>query len=307
MKLNCTREALLLLNGPMIEYDFQRKDCEGRTVLHQATINNMALVVKAVVHRLKRYRICVDIPDSLGYTPYLYAKVLGQVEIAAILADAGASTHVETMNEWTVPSKAGKPRKKIPQFLQLKINGKLPQLKRFYSMNRRRENLLVPTSLSLPPNAQSQSAISRNISSLLQMKLDGKTCDNFVHSSSVADRESSNTATGPVQSSQGPSNSCTSALADLQDILVIVSEQMSQSFCRPAQKPVMKTIIFQESKPNVKRSTLAAIMKKPVPERFHNPSERKKSQLKRKQSRNEMQAKHQFVPSIPSIKTSTDS
>ena len=279
-----------LLNGPMLEYDFQHKDSEGYTLLHHATINNMVDIVKLVVQRLRRYYISVDIPDSSGYTPYLYAKELGHDEIAGILESVGASIHVQRRSANNNRKTFVRKLSYTPQIVQLKVKGQLPQLRKPLAIEK-----LTESNPALD-FSRLQSNMSTNIGSLLLLKSDGKICDKFVHSKRVTDVDSN-----PTEVSHS-SHTHSTSMCDLQEIFEIVSEQMTQSYCRPARKPKAKTIIFHNKRPVIKTAALAAIMKKPLAEKLHH-SERRKSHVKRKQSRNEMHSKNGLLAAIPTIKT----
>lgn len=295
--LGCERQALQLLSGPMLEYDFLHRDVGGLTFLHHATINKMEDAIKAVVKRLSRYYISVDIPDSFGYTPYLHARTLDHQRIAEILIDAGASTKVEKRQDVDTSTKSDVKPARSRDIVQLKISGRLPQLKRLIAKENRTEREYYN-------DRNNQFAISNNINSLFQLNPDGETVNAFVNSTTVADVESSDTTTPSEPTLSHRPNSYSNSLTNLNNIFNVVSAQMTKSFCRPAHKLKPKTIVLEKSK--LKTSALAAIMKKPLPDRLNllQNGDQRKSHLKRRVSRMDMSAASTRSQPLPTIKTS---
>lgn len=263
----------------MLEYDYLHKDCDGLTLLHYAVINNMQRLVEAIIQRLTRYYISIDIPDSEGLTPYIHAKRLNLTHVADRLAEAGASTGIQPPTNSDTPNTTR--RANTPdEIIKLKINGRLPELKRF----------LAPKEQNRFQKRASPIGAQHEITSLLQLKREGHTCERFVNSTSVAEMSESAMTTGTGGQTRFSNMSPSEYKMDLGDIFTIVSDQMTQSFCRPAQLPKPKHIVFNRVKP--KRSTLAAIMKKPA------PNDRRKSNMRRASKKDMSSAKHQTVPTI---------
>lgn len=94
IKLSREKQALLLLRGPVTEFDIKHKDCDGLTLLHHATINHLLSVIRLILEHTTKYYISVDIADSRGLTPYIHAKRLGYHEIEQELVKAGACIQV---------------------------------------------------------------------------------------------------------------------------------------------------------------------------------------------------------------------
>lgn len=263
----------------MLEYDYHHKDKNGLTVLHYAAMNNMEKVVQTILARLNRYYIPVDIKDSSGTTPYLYAKRLNNAEIVDLFIEAGASPYILDKNEKCKYSSVKKRSdEKAEQVIQLKINGRLPQVRRVLA--EKSMGAVNGTRFSSSRNSES---INNNISSLLQLQHEGQTCEKFIKSTSVAD--SAYNSTTDITSYTAPRRH----VKHLSDLFDIVSEQMTSSFCKPAQKP--KSKFSDQAMNKFKMSSLAAIMKKPVNERIASQQGGKKRSQLRKGSRNDLLAK----------------
>ena len=291
-KLGRERQALQLLNGPMMEYDFMHRDCDGLTVLHHAATNNLENLVKAVIKRLSRYFISVDIQDSCGVTPYIQAKRLGHEAIATELALAGASVNRADNSPESQKDKNTSSSHFENQALQLKIHGRLPQLKRLLEVNTsnrvKKRNLQAATR----PQLNSQTSVP-DVSSLLHMKKDGVLVEKFVQS--TKDDIDQHTTTGiESNNSSHHTTSHNNSIVDLSDIFAVAAEQMTRSFCKPAQRPKPKKPVFQKTKPS-KRSTLAAIMRKDKP---NTQADRKKPHCKKFSAKSDLGTKFAVIPSI---------
>lgn len=299
-KLGREKQALQLLNGPMMEYNFSHRDCDGLTVLHHASVNNMERLVQTIIQRLSRYFMSMDIADKLGDTPYIHAKRNGNETIAKELALAGASTHradnsgaINNKHVNTVMSKE----------LQLKIGGRLPQLKRLYESNLASKYeqcaTLRPVDHKKGKTESQQIGASQNImtdsvpdiSSLLRLTKEGETVEKFIHST----KEDGETTTTGIESTNSLKNSNSDSMIDLSEIFTIASQQMTDSFCKPAVRPKPIVPIFNKIK-QPKRSTLAAIMKKPSSSR----PQRKQSKNRKISSKSDggPETGSKFLPSI---------
>jgi hypothetical protein len=105
--LDRTPEALRIMAEQSGDTDFQRRDSQGRTALHYATVNGNLALVTAIVTYMRKYNIPMDIRDEDGFTPYILARRLGQTEAAKVLANGGASTQLmdsknhRSVREWS--------------------------------------------------------------------------------------------------------------------------------------------------------------------------------------------------------------
>lgn len=82
-------EVKFLLDRFAGEVDLRGKDTEGMTCLHHATHGGHVDVVDMLCMEFRRFGITVDIPDTLGLTPYLHARRLGFNKITKVLMDVG--------------------------------------------------------------------------------------------------------------------------------------------------------------------------------------------------------------------------
>ena len=128
-------ELQLLLNTFLGEIDILEKDCAGMTSLHHSCQAGYDDIVSILCQECRRYRLCVDVHDKLGLTPYLHAKRLGYNNIAKILHEQGlASTGQSDMftyrngEEWAQLGMKAKERQKakrrMSDFEQAAINGR---------------------------------------------------------------------------------------------------------------------------------------------------------------------------------------
>lgn len=293
-KLGREKQALQLLNGPMMEYDFMHRDCEGLTVLHHASHHNLESLMKAVIKRLARYLISVDIPDSCGVTPYTQAKRLGHDNIAQELAMAGASIHrADNYSSHKAENKSSSHFEN--QAIKLKINGRLPQLKRLLEVTTSTRVKKRSLQASNKPQLNSQYSVS-DVSSLLHMKKEGVMVESFVHSTKEDIDQHTTTGVESTNSSHHSTNHNNSVIV-LSDIFSMAAEQMTRSFCKPAQRPKPKKPVFQKIKPS-KRSTLAAIMRKPTHDTPGMQSDRKKAHSKKFSAKSDLGTKFAVIPSI---------
>ncbi|CAF2758862.1 unnamed protein product [Rotaria sp. Silwood2] len=90
--LNCTREALYLLNSNPGDIDILARDKLGSCSLHYAVEHGNEILVHAIVNYLVRYRLRFDIKDAHNNTPEDIAKKLGYTKIGNFLAQACRST-----------------------------------------------------------------------------------------------------------------------------------------------------------------------------------------------------------------------
>ncbi|XP_067930240.1 uncharacterized protein [Watersipora subatra] len=280
-KLKREPECLRLLKGPMLEYDFLHRGSDGLTVLHHATINGMEQVVRAVAGRLRRYGISVDIPDSLQYTPYLHAKELQHKEIAKILAAAGASVHVERRSVSHMKKEEKKEGYDTQQLLQMNMHDRSPQLRRVLASRRYQSGSPSELQTKLRPRRPHD-----NGSSTFQLKSDSET--------------SNSQATNSPDRSFRPESSkaMQTSMQDLQELFNVVSRQMTESFCKPAQKPNPETIILH--KKTMKGTALAAIIAK---QSLPTDAQPQKSPLTKKSSKTDVRIKPNYLTVLPAIKS----
>lgn len=90
--LDCTREALYLLNSYPGDIDILERDYSGSCSLHYAVEHGNEVLVHAIVNYLVRYRLRFDIKDAHGNTPEDLAVKLGYHKIANFLTQACQST-----------------------------------------------------------------------------------------------------------------------------------------------------------------------------------------------------------------------
>lgn len=90
--LNCTDEALYLLNSSPGDIDILARDHTGSCSLHYAVEHGNEILVHAIVNYLLRYRLRFDIQDAHNNTPEDLARKLGYEKIAQFLAQACRST-----------------------------------------------------------------------------------------------------------------------------------------------------------------------------------------------------------------------
>lgn len=90
--LNCTEEALYLLNSFPGDINILIRDQSGLCSLHYAIEHGNEQLVQAIVDYLLQYRIRFDIEDNHQNTPNELAKKLGYERIADYLAETSRST-----------------------------------------------------------------------------------------------------------------------------------------------------------------------------------------------------------------------
>lgn len=90
--LNCTNEALYLLNSNPGDINILERDQSGSCSLHYAVEHGNETLVHAIVNYLLRYRLRFDIKDAHNNTPEDLAKKLGYYKISNFLAQACRST-----------------------------------------------------------------------------------------------------------------------------------------------------------------------------------------------------------------------
>ncbi|CAF1208871.1 unnamed protein product [Rotaria magnacalcarata] len=90
--LNCTEEALYLLNSYPGDINILERDQSGSCSIHYAVEHGNEILVHAIVNYLVRYRIRFDIKDSHNNTPEELAKKLGYNKIFNFLSQACRST-----------------------------------------------------------------------------------------------------------------------------------------------------------------------------------------------------------------------
>ncbi|UJR14133.1 hypothetical protein I4U23_001127 [Adineta vaga] len=90
--LNCTQEALYLLNTYPGDIDILRRDRSGSCSLHYAVEHGNEVLVHAIVNYLLRYRMRFDIKDAYDNTPEDLANKLGYEKISHFLNQACRST-----------------------------------------------------------------------------------------------------------------------------------------------------------------------------------------------------------------------
>ena len=123
----------------MGEIDVLRGDKDKRNPLHHATIGGHENVVRILLMHMDKYKLCVDVPDASGLTPFIYSRRLGHHEIAHILLTLGQASinQLDTVTyrsaeEWAMigaKERAHKyKRERRRQMAYYKIRGKLPPL-----------------------------------------------------------------------------------------------------------------------------------------------------------------------------------
>lgn len=90
--LNCTQEALYLLQNYPGDIDILTRDQSGLCSLHYAIEHGNEILVHAIVNYLLQYRIRFDIQDNHQNTPDELAKKLGYESIADYLSETCRST-----------------------------------------------------------------------------------------------------------------------------------------------------------------------------------------------------------------------
>jgi hypothetical protein len=90
--LNCTQEALYLLNTSPGDIDILVRDHTGSCSLHYAVEHGNETLVHGIVNYLLRYRIRFDIKDAYNNTPEDLARKLGYDKIGQYLAQTCRST-----------------------------------------------------------------------------------------------------------------------------------------------------------------------------------------------------------------------
>jgi ankyrin repeat protein len=90
--LNCTKEALYLLNSNPGDLDILVRDQTGSCSLHYAVEHGNDILVHAIINYLLRYRLRFDIKDAHNNTPEDLARKLGYEKIAHFLSEACRST-----------------------------------------------------------------------------------------------------------------------------------------------------------------------------------------------------------------------
>ncbi|KAK3590968.1 hypothetical protein CHS0354_034539 [Potamilus streckersoni] len=127
-------QVTLLLDTFIGEIDFYRKDNDGSTPLHLATIMGQTEIVRILVNEMIKYGTVVDVTDNLGLTPYLHAKRLGHGLIADILRTEGRASvgqsdlfsfkSAEQWREIGIKEKNEKARqKRLSEYHMAAING----------------------------------------------------------------------------------------------------------------------------------------------------------------------------------------
>jgi ankyrin repeat protein len=86
--LNCTQEALYLLNSYPGDIDILVRDHKGSCSLHYAVEHGNDIIVHAIVNYLLRYRLRFDIKDAHNNTPEDLAKKLGYDKLGHFLSQA---------------------------------------------------------------------------------------------------------------------------------------------------------------------------------------------------------------------------
>ncbi|CAF1163996.1 unnamed protein product [Adineta steineri] len=90
--LNCTQEAIYLLNSYPGDIDILTRDQYGSCSLHYAVEHGNDTLVHAIVNYLLRYRLRFDIKDAYNYTPEDLARKFGYDKICHFLIQACRST-----------------------------------------------------------------------------------------------------------------------------------------------------------------------------------------------------------------------
>ena len=78
-------EALIALG----EVDLLEKDATGSIALHLAVQSNNLEVARVIIQTMCKYRLCLDVHDGEGLTPYMVAKKLGLQDMAELLLVEG--------------------------------------------------------------------------------------------------------------------------------------------------------------------------------------------------------------------------
>ncbi|CAF3463918.1 unnamed protein product [Rotaria socialis] len=92
--LNCTQEALYLLDAYPGELNILKIDNLGLCSLHYAVEHGNEAIVHAIVRYFVRYRIRFDVKDSYNNTPEELAAKLGYFTLAEYLSQANRSTMI---------------------------------------------------------------------------------------------------------------------------------------------------------------------------------------------------------------------
>lgn len=90
--LNCTDEALYLLQSYPGDIDILHRDRSGSCSLHYAIEHNNETLVRAIVNYLLHYRLRFDVKDAYQNTPEELARKIGNDDLAEYLADCSRST-----------------------------------------------------------------------------------------------------------------------------------------------------------------------------------------------------------------------
>ncbi|CAF4053102.1 unnamed protein product [Rotaria magnacalcarata] len=94
--LNCTREALYLLDTYPGELDILKIDNLGLCSLHYAIEHGNETILHVIVGYFVRYRIRFDVKDSFNNTPEELAAKLGYFTLAKYLSEANRSTMIHS-------------------------------------------------------------------------------------------------------------------------------------------------------------------------------------------------------------------
>ena len=138
--LNRYDQFIRVLGDVSCNFDIMRHDKRGYTILHYICYNNNVPMLMAILRVMKKYRISVDIKDAMGETPYALSRRIGHNEVAAILAEAGASVHIfdvrfmkcfqKTSTHCKLqPTKVKKVKRKYPEQLEYPRETTLPAIK----------------------------------------------------------------------------------------------------------------------------------------------------------------------------------
>lgn len=90
--LDCTQEAIYLLDSYSGDLDLLKRDHSGLCSLHYAIEHGNEIIVHAIVNYFLHYRIRFDIKDNYDNTPEELARKLGYINMAEYLSDASRST-----------------------------------------------------------------------------------------------------------------------------------------------------------------------------------------------------------------------
>lgn len=107
--LNCTQEAVYLLESSPGDIDILLRDHSGSCSLHYAVEHGNEILVHAIVNYLLRYRLRFDIKDAHNNTPEDLARKLGYEKIRHFLGQACRSTVFlsrEIPNQYQLPTTA---------------------------------------------------------------------------------------------------------------------------------------------------------------------------------------------------------